>query len=174
MATLIEALDDAQEVIRAAARECLAEFNFTRYLAAFDAMEEDVRRSTGQLVTKVEPHAPRLLIEELQSPTRSRRLRAAAVAEAMQLVPSVEDELHKLLADEDHMIRAASASALAQSRTERTRQMLREALLDNSVAVHNAAEHALEEIALQRSTRPVGIDLGAISLPESGIVLFGS
>ena len=137
-------------------------------------MEEDVRRSTGQLVTKVEPQAPRLLLEELRSPTRSRRLRAIAIAEAMQLVPSVEDELHTLLADEDHMIRAASAGALAQSPTERTRQILREALLDSSVAVHNAAEHALEEIAHERSTQPLGIDLGAISLPESGIVLFGN
>jgi HEAT repeat protein len=173
MATLIEALDSPHEIIRTAARDCLSEFNFARYLAAFDAMEDEVRRSTGQLVTKVEPRTPRMLVEELQAPTRSRRLRAIAMAEAMLLVPAVEDELHKLLADEDHMIRAASAAALAQSPSERTRQMLREALLDTSVAVHNAAEHALEEIARQRPAQGVAIDMGAISLPESGIVLFG-
>jgi HEAT repeat protein len=174
MGKLIEALDSPQAAIRTAARECLSEFHFARFLAAFDALDEEVRRSTGQLVVKVDPRTPRLVIDELQAPTRTRRLRAIAVAQAMQIVPAVESELHKLLADEDHMVRAACAAALAQSPSEATRTALREALLDSSVAVHNAAEQALEAIAQQRSPQPLGIDLGAISLPESRSALFAT
>jgi HEAT repeat protein len=173
MATLIGALDNPHEVIRATARQCLREFSFARYLTAFDAMDDDIRRSTGQLVRKVEPHTPRLLAEELAAPTRSRKLRAIAVAQALQCVDEVEQELHKLLSDDDHMIRAAAAVALAQAPTELTRQALREALLDSSVAVHNAAEASLAEISLGRTPQPITIDIGSVCLPDAAVVLSG-
>jgi HEAT repeat protein len=173
MARLVEALDNPHEVLRSTARECLSEFNFARYLASFDAMDEEVRRSTGQLVRKVEPAAARLVVEELQAPTRSRKLRGIEIAQAMQLAAAVEAELHALLSDEDHMIRAAAAGALGQCRSVRAREALREALLDSSVAVHNAAEAALEQIAGPRP-RTGPIDLAAIQLPDAGPILSGA
>jgi HEAT repeat protein len=174
MARLVEALDNPHEVLRSTARECLSEFNFARYLASFDAMDEEVRRSTGQLVRKVEPAAARLVVEELQAPTRSRKLRGIEVAQAMRLCAAVEAELHALLADEDHMIRAAAAGALGQCRSVQAREALREALLDSSVAVHNAAEAALEQIASDRRPKTGPIDLAAIQLGDTGPILSGA
>lgn len=173
MHTLIDALDSPQEVIRSAARGSLGEFNFARYLGAFDALDDDVRRHTGQLVRKVDLNSPAALAEELAAPARSRRLRAIAIAETMQLAAAVEEPLLGLLEDDDHMIRAAAAAALADVPGERTRSALREALLDSSIAVQNAAEQSLEALASTRSPRPLMIDLGAIRLPEAGLSLAG-
>jgi HEAT repeat protein len=136
-------------------------------------MDEEVRRSTGQLVRKVEPRTAKLIAEELQAPTRSRRLRAIDVAQAMQMADAVEDELLTLLTDDDHMIRAAAAGALGQCLSEKTRQALREALLDSSVAVQHAAEASIEQLATGRTPKAIAIDLGSVSMPEAGMVLFG-
>ncbi len=52
--SLLELLESPYAVIRNAARESLAEFSFKRFVAAFDMLDEDVRRSTGLLVKRIE------------------------------------------------------------------------------------------------------------------------
>ena len=47
LARLIELLESPHEIVRRAVRESLGEFNFKRFLAAFDMLDDDVRRSTG-------------------------------------------------------------------------------------------------------------------------------
>jgi hypothetical protein len=140
---LIELLESPHTVVRTAARESLAEFSFKRFVAAYDMLDDEVRRSTGEMVGKVDADAVPLLIEELTAPARSRRLRGLSMAASMGLVQRIEFELHERLLDEDHLVRAETARVLAQCDTPDTHDVLREALADRSLIVREAAEASL-------------------------------
>ncbi len=143
---LIELLDSPHAVVRAAARESLAEFSFKRFVAAYDMLDEEVRRSTGEMVAKVDPDCIPLLLDELRSPARSRRLRALSMAASMALAGRIEYELHERLLDEDHLVRAETARVLAKCDTPDTSDVLREALSDTSLTVREAAEASLKTL----------------------------
>jgi HEAT repeat protein len=144
---LITALDSPHAAIREAARGSLTEFTFRRFVGTFDALEDEVRRTTGQLVKKVDLQALPLLLEELRSPVRARRLRAMSLAVAMELAREAEDELLTRLEEEDHLMRAAAVRALAASGTPRARAAIRETLGDRSATVQRVAEECLLELA---------------------------
>ncbi len=147
LARLVEMVDSPHEVVCTAARKCLAEFSFSRYLASFDLLDEEVRASTGELVKKVDPQTARLLRAELGSLVRSRRLRGLAVARALGVVPEVEDAVLLQLQDDDHLVRATAAAALGESLSKAARDALTEALGDRSPAVRDAA---LKSLGLNR------------------------
>jgi len=143
LARLVEMIDSPHVVVRSAARKCLEEFTFPRYLASFDLLDDEVRASTGELVKKVDSQTVPLLRAELESIVRSRRLRGLAVARALRLVPEVEEAIVPLLQDDDHLIRAEAAATLGESRSEPAREALAEALHDRSLAVREAARKSL-------------------------------
>ena len=73
----------------------------------------------------------------------------------MTAVSEVEPLVIKLLFDEDSAIRAAAAEALVQSPSLATRAALREATLDRSEIVRDAAERTLQAITdFERLRRP--------------------
>jgi HEAT repeat protein len=143
---LIELLDSRHPTVRAAARDSLAEFSFNRYLAAYDMLDDDVRRSTGEMVAKVDSESIPLLLEELASPSRTRRLRALSIAAAMGVAARIELDIHERLFDDDHVVRAEAARVLAKCDTPETHEVLREALTDTSLTVREAAETSLEAL----------------------------
>jgi len=143
LARLVEMIDSPHEVVRIAARKSLAEFSFSRYLASFDLLDEEVRVSTGDLVKKVDPQTAPLLRAELGSLVRSRRLRGLAVAQALDLTADMEDAVVPLLSDEDHLVRAQAATALARCPSETAREALAGALSDRSPVVQEAARTSL-------------------------------
>ena len=153
LARLLELLASSHDVVRAAVRESLAEFNFKRFLAAFDVLDEEVRRSTGSMVRKIDTEATAQLQEELTAKSRTRRLRAIAVATAMGALSDLERPLLDRLHDEDHVVRAEAARALAACNTAAVRQALLEATGDRSVVVQEAAEQSLREL---KQTAPRG------------------
>jgi HEAT repeat protein len=143
LSRLVEMIDSPHKVVRNAARKCLAEFSFARYLASFDLLDEEVRSSTGDLVKKVDPQTIGLLRAELGSPVRSRRLRGLAAARALDLVANVEDAVLSQLKDEDHLVRAEAVAALGKSSSQAARDALSEALDDRSPAVQDAVRKSL-------------------------------
>jgi len=143
---LIELLDGPTEIVRETARQSLGEFNFDRYLAAFDMLDEGVRRSTGALVKKVNPNVANSLDEELAAKSRTRRLRGLGISMAMEMVPEMAASIIKLLGDEDHLVRAEAARALGQCRTDVAHAALEEALHDRSVPVQEAALRSLRQL----------------------------
>ncbi len=147
MTKLVELLDSAYDEVRDAAREALGEFTFENYLSRYGTLTEEVRRSTGSLVCKVDPQAVSLLAHELESPSRSRRLRAIEIVETLGLVSQVSGALIERLQDEDHLIRAATADVLHCCDRADVRAALEEAVEDRSSAVQNAARSSLESIA---------------------------
>lgn len=163
MTTLVELVDSADEVVREAAREALAEFTFERFLASFGTLEDAALAEIGQIVKRVDPHALDGLRSELTGPLRVRRIRAIQMAVAMTAVAECESCIIALLSDDDHVIRATAADALVQSPSVAARNALRHATLDRSRIVHDAAEHTLQVLAecevLPVAPGPLPLDL---------------
>jgi HEAT repeat protein len=156
---LLELLESRYEVVRNAVRESLAEFQFKRFLSAYDSLDPEVRGSTAALVRKVDPECLPLLVEEMQSSVRSRRMRGIEIAVAMHAVRDVESALIGLTSDEDHHVRAEAARALGQSNSPQAQQALLDLMSDRSHVVQEAARQGLSEQSL-RSRFP--------TLPSSG------
>jgi hypothetical protein len=143
---LVDMLENPHEVVRQAVRKSLEEFTFPRYLAAFDLLDDDVRQSTGALVRKVDPQTVPLVQAELRSLVRQRRLRGLLIARTIDAVGELETTIAAMLHDEDHVIRAEAALALASSQTLASRQALEEALHDRSQTVQEAARRSLQAL----------------------------
>ena len=140
---LVEMVDHPSAMIRRVVRQNLTEFSFKRFLNAFDILDDDVRRTTGELVLKIDPETIPLLSEELKSPVRSRRLRGLQMAHSLKIVDKIEDRIIELMHDEDHFVRAEAAETLATSRSENAREVLQAALHDRSPMVQEAARRSL-------------------------------
>ena len=143
---LVEMMETPHEIVRRAVRESLAEFNFRRYLAAYDMLEDEVRRSTGSMVRKIDPEAIPQLQEELATKSRTRRLRAINAAVSMGAAIDVEEQLIQRLGDEDHVVRAEAARALGNCNTPAACNALAEACADRSIVVQEAAEESLARL----------------------------
>ena len=142
---LIEMIDSPHEIVQKTARQSLGEFRFDRYLAAFDMLEEDVRKTTGTLVKKVDLKTISALGAEMRAQAFRRRFRALAVTQAIDAVGELEMDVVRMLAkDKDHLVRSAAASTLSTCNTPTARQGLRDAVTDPSPAVQDAAERSLK------------------------------
>lgn len=151
-ATLLSRADNRNPHIDEAVRDSLAEFTFARYLAAFDSMSPSVRESTGAVVRKVDREAAGQLALEMEASGRARKLRAIEIAVVMKLVDTLDESFLVALRDEDHAVRAAAASALADSQLPGARAALRQALMDVDMEVRVAAEKALRQRANATTT----------------------
>jgi len=141
---LVELVDSPHQIVRDAARECLEEFSFKRFVGAFDILEDEVRQTTAMLVKKIDPRVVPLLQEELRSAVRSRRMRGLAMAQAIDLVEQVEETIIEMLADGDHLVRSEAATVLRLCASEASRLALRHATEDSSHAVREAAVNSLQ------------------------------
>jgi HEAT repeat protein len=150
---LVDLMESPYEVVQRAVRESLAEFNFKRFLAAYDMLDDEVRRSTGSMVRKIDPEAIPQLQDELTAKSRTRRLRAITVAVSMGAVADVEQQLLDRLGDEDHVVRAEAARALGGCNTPAVWQALADACGDRSVVVQEAAEESLVQLQTLGSGR---------------------
>ena len=140
---LVEMLDSPHAVVRDAARQSLDEFSFRRFLAAFDLLDNEVRRSTAALVRKVDPQTIPRLKAEMESKMARRRLRGLAMADAMDVLEDLEEAIVGLLGDEDHLVRAEAASVLGRCRSPSACEALFTALEDRSPTVQEAARRSL-------------------------------
>ena len=143
--SLLELVDSPYAVVRKAARESLAEFSFKRFVAAFDMLDEEVRRSTGLLIKKIDIQSISLLNDELKSPIRTHRLRGLAIARTIEAVESVQSAVIEMLQDEDHLIRMEAAVTLGKSVSAASVAALTETLNDKSEVVRLAAQRSLQE-----------------------------
>jgi len=153
MSLLLRMVGSDSEEIRAALREALPEFTFRKFLANFDAMEESLRLTAGHMVTKIDSESVPLLVKEMQALSPVRRRRGVLASIAMGVVHEVEQPVIQLLSDDDHMVRIAAAKALAECQTLPTWEALRDALLDRSVVVQEAAEYSLQLISNSLTAR---------------------
>jgi HEAT repeat protein len=160
---LISMIDSPHETVREALREALAEFQFKRFLASYDMLEPAVRATTAPLVRKIDPQYRGLLLDEMDSSSRTRRLRAIEIAEAMRAIDDVEARLLELLSDDDHLVRSEAARVLASSDSPAVRLALDRLLLDRSALVQDTVKASLQEIERRRllHTEPLANSAGA-------------
>ena len=114
--TLVSLLDSRSIEVRDAAHSSLAEFNFVRYRAMFDLLDEEAARTTGTLVHKVDFSAREGLLAELTSPSVSARLRGIEMALAMEATRDVAEQLLALASGENVAVREAALAALRHDR----------------------------------------------------------
>lgn len=155
---LIELADSPHGVVRQAVRESLAEFTFPRFFANFETLDDAAQAGTAALVKRIDTNSAKLLAEQLQAKSRTKRMRALKITTLMELAIAVEPLVIDLLADSDFMIRAAAATTLEDCDSDAAVIALREALLDDSVAVQEAAECSLSRIVdhRERNTATAG------------------
>lgn len=158
LSRLVAMVDSPHAAVRRAARASLEEFTFQRFLRAFDLLDEEVQRSTGRLVKKIDLQTIPQLQAELRSRSRTRRLRGVAIARALGAVGRLEPLLIALLGDEDHLVRAQAADTLAHCPTEASRRALEHALGDRSATVQEAARASLAGQAQFRQWREAFCD----------------
>ncbi len=121
---LVEQIHSPHEIVRQAVRESLSEFRFERFMAGFDTLSEEVRRTTGELIRQIDPDALSRLRAEIASPSRLRRIRGVQMAQAMGAASDLEKELISRLDDEDFLVRTEAERALAACDTASSRAAL--------------------------------------------------
>jgi HEAT repeat protein len=149
MAKLIELVASPHAAVQEAARQSLSEFSFENFMARYETLDDETRRSTGTLVAMVDVNALAQLEQEMSSLIRRHRLRAIEAAEIMGVTRHVAHALVERLDDEDHMVRAAAASALADCTASDVRDALLAALGDRSHAVQSAARESLRSLGVE-------------------------
>ena len=145
MPKLVALARSPHQVVREAVQENLGEFSFERFLGAYSILDEEVRRSTGEMVKNIDPFTVPLLREELSASSRARRLRGIEVAICLNLVDEVGDEIVDLLQDDDLIERLQAIGALGRATSPRSERLLQEALHDPSERIRESAKRSLDE-----------------------------
>jgi hypothetical protein len=143
---LVAVLDSPSSEVRDAARSSLAEFNFIRYRAMFDLLEEDAARTTGKLVHKVDNTAIHKLTDELTSPSLSARLRGIELAVAMAATDDVQLQLIQLARHENGTVRKEAVLALGHCERGDARKVIEAATHDPIGSVVEAARESLSRL----------------------------
>jgi hypothetical protein len=140
---LVKFMDSPHLEVRRAVQQSLAEFSFVRFVGSFDMLDEEVQRTTGALVKKVDSQSLPLLKEELRASGRSRRIRGMRIAHALEFVEQVEPEIIELLHDSDADVRAEAAILLGECRSATSYRALLDASHDDEAKVQKAVEKSL-------------------------------
>ncbi|GAA4425225.1 HEAT repeat domain-containing protein [Bremerella cremea] len=151
---LLQHLDSPQLIVQDTVRKALAEFNFPRYLSAFDKMSPDAQKNTGRLVRGIDVNTQRLLAAELTSDAAYRRLRALKVIDVMENHIDMEPDLIKAMQHDDYFLRAEAAKLLGHCSSSTAVTALRNAMLDRNVRVRENAEESLRKIAGNKFVPP--------------------
>jgi HEAT repeat protein len=141
---LVGFLDSCSIEVRDTARSSLAEFNYVRYRAMFDLLDDKAARSTGTLVHKVDYSALDGLVEDLKSPSVSTRLRAIEMAIAMDAADDVCQQLIALAKSDNLPVRREAVAALGHCIEPSALEELRAAANDPHETIREVAIHALE------------------------------
>ncbi len=148
MPRLVELCKSPHQVVREAVQANLGEFSFQRFLGAYSMLDEEVRRSTGEMVKSIDPFTAAQLRQELSSPLRARRLRGIELTLCLDMVDQMGDELAEMLHDDDVIVRLQAIAALARATTPRSEKLLQEASTDPNQRIREAAERSLAERSL--------------------------
>jgi HEAT repeat protein len=166
---LMQLLDSPHQVEREVAQAGLAEFRLPAFLAAFESLSPEARRTTGLLVKQIDGDSLAGLRLELNAPARSRKKRGLELVLAMDAAAELESEVAGLLHDADQYLRIEAVRVLARVDSPLSRQALRDALLDPHPLVQEAAEAALAKLLKIADTQPVEARLvDTTPLPDFG------
>lgn len=147
LSMLVRMVDDPNKEVRRALKIAMPEFSFRQFLSNFDDMAPEQRQVAGALVVKIDDECLAQILHQLNRPSPVWRRRAVLASLAMGVVPRLEKRIIELLADEDHIVRVAAATALADCKSVPSWEALRDAMMDRSYVVKEAAEGSLQQIS---------------------------
>jgi len=150
MELLVERLDSSIPEVQQAARAELAGFDVRRALEIFEQLDPRMRTAVGHLIRKIDPQAPHKVQEEMLNAIRSKRIRAARAALAMNMHHEVASALLVMARDSDNLVRRTAAEVLGKVRSREAVEILLEMAGDNSPRVRETAAAALDEIKAAR------------------------
>lgn len=144
MKKLLGLLDHSHEGVRRKAAEAFHDCTIQRYLSAYDLLDPLVRRSTGQLVHKVDPATNRVLADELSSGNRIHQVRALQAIRSIGNVDELVGLVIKLAQNPDVRLKIAAIGTLAGSTAPEAKGIIRRYLVDDNPSVRKAAELSLD------------------------------
>lgn len=144
MKRLLGLLDHSHEGVRRKAAEAFHDCSIQRYLAAYDLLDEPVRRSTGQLVHKVDPASNRVLSDELSCGNRVRQVRALQAIRSIGNIDEMCGLVLKIAQLPDPRLKITAIGALAGSSLPEAKSLIRRYLVDENPSVRKAAEQSLD------------------------------
>lgn len=154
MQLLIERLDSPIPEVQQAARDELAGFNIHRALEMYEHLDRKTQVAIGKLVQKIDPETVQKLCDEVRHTIRSKRIRAARGALALNLHLEVADAVILMARDSDNLVRRTAAEVLASIPTRESAAALMELARDASPRVRQAAETALSRLRESERERP--------------------
>jgi hypothetical protein len=140
---LVVRLDSPFAEVRDAARSSLAEFNFVRYRAMFELLDEQAARTTGALVRQVDGSVRDKLIEDLTSASLTTKQRAIEMTLAMGAADDVKDQLIALAHHENAAVRKDTVAALEFANGADVTHALELAVRDPITSVADTARQVL-------------------------------
>jgi hypothetical protein len=144
MKRLLTLLDHGHAGVRAKASEAFHDCTIERYLAAYDLLEDPVRRSTGQLVYKVDPSANQVLAAELDCGNRIRQIRCLQAIRSIGNVDDLCEPVMALAKHSDPRLKIAAIGTLAGAQVPEAKALIRRYLVDENPAIRKAAEFSLD------------------------------
>jgi HEAT repeat protein len=140
---LVARLESPFAEVRDAARSCLAEFNFVRYRAMFELLDEKAARTTGMLVRQVDGSVRDKLVEDLTSASLTTKQRAIEMTLAMGAADDVRDQLIALTHHENAAVRKEAVAALEFAGGGDVTRALELAVRDSFTSVADTARQVL-------------------------------
>ena len=110
---MVRSVGNPDPEVKQALRKAMPEFVLERFLANLDAIDEELRPTAACLVRQIDDDILGNLAARFASRSPLMRRRVILATGAMGLVKELEEPILALLADDDHMVRAAAAEALA-------------------------------------------------------------
>jgi HEAT repeat protein len=147
MKTLLNLLDHGHSGVQRKAAEAFHDCTIQRYLAAYGLLNDAVRRSTGQLVHKVDPSTNRVLADELASGNRIRQTRALQAIRSIGNVDEVCSLVMTIAQNPDPRLKVVAIGTLAAATLPEARGLIRRFLVDANPAIRRAAELSLDVTA---------------------------
>ncbi|QDU62342.1 hypothetical protein Pan216_32090 [Planctomycetes bacterium Pan216] len=112
---LFARLEHADERIREAARNCLADFRIEHYLNAFERLDDKTRLAAGRMMLGSDQEALESLRGELRSPYGQHRKRALKVVGQLGLYDETYDIIFEMLNDGELVTQREAKNLLAES-----------------------------------------------------------
>ena len=146
IAQLTKRLDSPLASVRDVARQELSGFDIERLLSLFKQLDPLVCLRAGETIQKINPQCVQDLIEELKSPLRQKRIRAASGAVALGMHTQVVPQLLALAGDNDSLVRRTAAEVLGYVGTDESLDVLKSLRDDSSPAVRDAAVQSIAKL----------------------------
>lgn len=142
---IMRCVDRRESVVIQAIYDLLPDFHIETYLQKVEQFPEQIARTLGKIVRKIDSNTEKVLGEEIASFVPFRRLSAATAIRYLGLGGKFQNQVCQILErDEESNVRIAACMALSEVMTMEAIQALKEATQDRTFVIRAAANDAVQ------------------------------